>query len=118
MLEDVESSNLSSSQKRLFEHLFSNDIPMLDLRAPIEFAKGAFPTSINIPLMTMKRLQRKAVSHLGSKWGPAHDRFVINRLFREGVITDYERGVLHQKVKDKIANTKKRFPDYGRFRLW
>ena len=52
MLEDVESSTLSSSQKRLFEHLFSNDIPMLDLRAPIEFAKGAFPTSINIPLMT------------------------------------------------------------------
>ena len=73
---------------------------------------------INIPLMTMKRLQRRAVDHLGNKWGPAHDRFVINRLFRESVITDYERGVLLQKVKDKVKKTKTRYPDYGRFRLW
>lgn len=31
--------------------LFLNDIPMLDVRAPIEFDQGAFPNAINIPLM-------------------------------------------------------------------
>jgi len=31
--------------------LFLNDIPMLDVRAPIEFEQGAFPNTINIPLM-------------------------------------------------------------------
>ena len=32
--------------------LFLNDVPMLDVRAPVEFEQGAFPNSINIPLMT------------------------------------------------------------------
>ncbi len=32
--------------------LFLNDVPMMDLRAPVEFEKGAFPTAINLPLMT------------------------------------------------------------------
>ena len=31
--------------------LFINDIPLLDVRAPIEFEQGAFPNSTNIPLM-------------------------------------------------------------------
>jgi tRNA 2-selenouridine synthase len=31
--------------------LFINDIPMLDVRAPIEFEKGAFPGVVNLPLM-------------------------------------------------------------------
>ncbi len=31
--------------------IFLNDIPILDLRAPIEFAKGAFPNSVSEPLM-------------------------------------------------------------------
>jgi tRNA 2-selenouridine synthase len=34
-----------------FQTLFINDIPMLDLRAPIEFNQGAFPNAVNIPLM-------------------------------------------------------------------
>ena len=73
---------------------------------------------INIPFMTMKRLQRLAIDRLGDIWGPAHDRFVINRLFRESVITDYERGVLLGKVKEKIRKIQARDPNYGRFRLW
>ncbi|KAG1682789.1 tRNA 2-selenouridine synthase [Nymphon striatum] len=32
--------------------LFLNDVPMLDVRAPVEFEHGAFPNSVNIPLMT------------------------------------------------------------------
>lgn len=34
-----------------FSQLFLNDTPLLDLRAPIEFAKGAFPHTQNLPLM-------------------------------------------------------------------
>lgn len=31
--------------------LFLDETPLLDLRAPIEFARGAFPASVNLPLM-------------------------------------------------------------------
>ncbi len=34
-----------------FQRLFLEDIPLLDLRAPVEFTKGAFPGSHNAPLM-------------------------------------------------------------------
>jgi len=34
-----------------YRQLFLNDVPMMDMRAPIEFAKGAFPNAINLPLM-------------------------------------------------------------------
>lgn len=32
--------------------LFLNDVPMIDSRAPVEFERGAFPHSVNLPLMT------------------------------------------------------------------
>lgn len=32
--------------------LFLNDVPLMDSRAPVEFARGAFPNSVNLPLMT------------------------------------------------------------------
>ncbi len=34
-----------------FLALFLNDIPMMDVRAPIEYSKGAFPNTVNEPLM-------------------------------------------------------------------
>lgn len=34
-----------------YAELFLNDTPMVDVRAPIEFAKGAFPNAVNHPLM-------------------------------------------------------------------
>ena len=34
------------------ESLFTEGIPLLDIRAPIEFSKGAFPNSTHLPLMT------------------------------------------------------------------
>jgi len=34
-----------------FHNLFVNDIPLLDLRAPVEFTRGAFPHAINIALL-------------------------------------------------------------------
>ena len=32
--------------------LFRDDRPLLDVRAPVEFAKGAFPNAVNVPLLT------------------------------------------------------------------
>jgi tRNA 2-selenouridine synthase len=34
-----------------YERLFIEDIPMMDVRAPIEFEQGAFPHTKNLPLM-------------------------------------------------------------------
>ena len=46
-------------QRDDYANLFINDTPMLDVRAPVEFEQGAFPHSINIPLMTDE--EREAV---------------------------------------------------------
>lgn len=35
-----------------YRALFLNDTPFIDTRAPVEFAKGAFPGAVNLPLMT------------------------------------------------------------------
>ncbi len=35
-----------------FALLFKRDCPLLDVRSPVEFTKGAFPSSANIPLLT------------------------------------------------------------------
>ncbi len=34
-----------------YTSLFLQDTPLLDVRSPVEFAKGAFPTAVNHPLM-------------------------------------------------------------------
>ncbi|MCF1427457.1 MAG: tRNA 2-selenouridine(34) synthase MnmH [Shewanella sp.] len=38
--------------------IFLSDRPMMDSRAPIEFAKGAFPGSVNLPLMMDNERQK------------------------------------------------------------
>ncbi|PSU32398.1 tRNA 2-selenouridine(34) synthase MnmH [Photobacterium lutimaris] len=42
-----------------FRQLFINDTPLMDMRAPVEFAQGAYPSSLNLPLMQDE--ERKAV---------------------------------------------------------
>ena len=37
-----------------FKELVLKRTPLIDVRAPIEFAKGAFPTAVNLPLMDNK----------------------------------------------------------------
>ncbi|MGV6853017.1 MAG: tRNA 2-selenouridine(34) synthase MnmH, partial [bacterium] len=39
-------------QDMLFEKIFINNLPLMDVRAPVEFAKGSFPTASNLPIMT------------------------------------------------------------------
>ena len=31
-----------------FRQLFLDDVPMMDMRAPVEFAKGAFPGAVTV----------------------------------------------------------------------
>lgn len=52
-----EISMLENSQR--YTELFLNNLPMMDVRAPIEFERGAFPTSKNLPIMDDQ--QREAV---------------------------------------------------------
>ncbi|MGI9322168.1 MAG: tRNA 2-selenouridine(34) synthase MnmH, partial [Pseudomonadales bacterium] len=35
----------------LIKNVLVNDLPLIDVRAPAEFAKGALPTSVNLPVM-------------------------------------------------------------------
>ena len=35
-----------------FSQIFKDNKPLLDIRAPIEFANGSFPGALNLPLMT------------------------------------------------------------------
>jgi tRNA 2-selenouridine synthase len=35
-----------------YRDLFLRDVPLLDVRAPVEFAQGAFPNAHNLPLLT------------------------------------------------------------------
>ncbi|MCT4701658.1 tRNA 2-selenouridine(34) synthase MnmH [Enterobacteriaceae bacterium H20N1] len=40
------------SDTQQYEILLRNDIPLIDVRAPVEFAQGAMPAALNLPLMT------------------------------------------------------------------
>ena len=50
-----------------FPSLFIDDVPLLDVRAPVEFNQGAFPNAINIPLMNDK--EREAVGTMYKEQG-------------------------------------------------
>jgi tRNA 2-selenouridine synthase len=52
-----------------FRRLFLADAPLLDTRAPLEFARGAFPTATNIPLMSDE--ERAAVGTCYKQHGQA-----------------------------------------------
>lgn len=41
----------ASPVRKDFHSLLINDVPLIDVRAPVEFTKGAFPESSNLPLM-------------------------------------------------------------------
>ena len=43
--------------------LFLDDVPMMDVRAPIEFAKGAFPYSDNIPLLDDQQREQIGIKY-------------------------------------------------------
>lgn len=44
-------------------HLFLNDVPLMDVRAPVEFHKGSFPGAINAPLMNDDERHRVGIRY-------------------------------------------------------
>ena len=50
---------MSRQDTQNYQSLFLQDIPLMDVRAPIEFDKGAFPNSHNIPILD--DLQRESI---------------------------------------------------------
>jgi len=51
--------NMSRQDTEDYLRIFLQDIPLMDVRAPVEFNKGAFPSSQNIPLLNDS--QRQAI---------------------------------------------------------
>ena len=43
--------------------LFLGDVPLMDVRAPVEFAKGSFPNAINAPLMNDEERHRTGICY-------------------------------------------------------
>ena len=74
--------------------------------------------SIDVPFMLHRRLQRLAVANLGNTWSARHDRFVINQLFRQGIITNYQREEQLERIATKVRAARQRDPNHGRWRLW
>ncbi len=46
-----------------YRHLFLHDIPLIDTRAPVEFAKGAFDRAVNLPLMTNEERRQVGICY-------------------------------------------------------
>ena len=46
-----------------YRRLFLDDVPMMDVRAPVEFVRGAFPTAVNLPLMIDPERERVGIRY-------------------------------------------------------
>ncbi len=46
-----------------YRELFLDDIPLMDVRAPVEYHKGAFPNTVNRPLMNDIERQKVGTSY-------------------------------------------------------
>lgn len=51
-----------------FAELFTNNIPLIDVRAQVEFTKGAFPSAVNLPVLNDE--EREAVGICYKNKGP------------------------------------------------
>jgi len=74
-----------------FQQLFQKNIPLMDVRAPVEYSRGSFPGVLNAPLMT------------------DNERHLVGRIFKQsGQLSAIELG--RQLVSGKIKN--KRINDW------
>ena len=49
-----------------YSALLLNDIPLIDVRAPVEFSQGALPTAVNLPLMTDEERRQVGIEYAQS----------------------------------------------------
>ncbi|MYN12577.1 tRNA 2-selenouridine(34) synthase MnmH [Pusillimonas sp. TS35] len=61
MIQDTRADTYEET--RDYQALFVNDIPLLDVRAPVEFIKGAFPCATNMPLMNDEERQAVGIRY-------------------------------------------------------
>lgn len=73
----------------LIESIFLENRPLLDVRAPIEFAKGAFPQSVNLPILSDQ--QREQVGICYKKHGSEQAIQLGHRLIDEASRKDKVR---------------------------
>lgn len=66
-----------------FRALFLADTPLMDVRAPVEYLQGAFPTSVNLPLMNDR--EREAVGICYKEEGPDEALRLGHKLVRDDV---------------------------------
>ncbi|WBA80367.1 tRNA 2-selenouridine(34) synthase MnmH [Endozoicomonas sp. GU-1] len=62
------SANQERANTEDFLSIFLQDIPLMDVRAPVEFAKGSFPLAINIPILDNH--QRELIGTCYKEEGP------------------------------------------------
>ena len=48
---------------RDYRHLFVHDVPLLDVRAPVEFSRGAFPMATNLPLLNDEQREQIGIRY-------------------------------------------------------
>jgi tRNA 2-selenouridine synthase len=46
-----------------YRQVFLGNVPLLDVRAPVEFAKGSFPGAVNLPLMTDSEREQVGITY-------------------------------------------------------
>ncbi len=46
-----------------YRDIFLHDLPLMDVRAPVEYSKGAFPHTVNLPLMNDLERQKVGTSY-------------------------------------------------------
>lgn len=54
---------MSIVKGREFKKIFIDDVPILDVRAPVEFAKGAFSSSVNVPLLNDAQREQVGIEY-------------------------------------------------------
>ena len=64
---EILSDMTNTVSSEAFSKLFCQDTPLLDVRAPCEFSRGAFPNAINLPLLSDS--EREAVGTTYKKEG-------------------------------------------------
>ncbi|ADU65730.1 tRNA 2-selenouridine synthase [Desulfurispirillum indicum S5] len=67
-----------------FRSIILGDIPLIDVRAPVEFARGAFPGAVNLPLMNdeERRLVGTCYTHEGHEAAVALGHRLVNAQVR------------------------------------
>ncbi|MCD1126059.1 tRNA 2-selenouridine(34) synthase MnmH [Jinshanibacter sp. LJY008] len=54
---------MSTNSSADYQQIFLHDIPLIDVRAPVEFAQGAFTYAANLPLMTDEERQAVGICY-------------------------------------------------------